>query len=277
MGENPLPTETDIRARWDVRIRRAQDLVSKHSAIANALRLYLTTLEFQAEIASRFEAKVDPAVPLRRQVDVSAAVSAMPTLLTLAAERGPDQLRFEAHRMRQLGPDRWRPMVEEVLASGDPVPVAAHDFFARACLQPLAENLQTQLPADPNYSQNVCPACGGLPQLAIESPGINRPGGEAPPGHSLLCSFCLCEWSFPRASCPACGEGDAEKLPHYKSDEWKYIQVEACDNCQNYLKVVDLALEPQAVPLIDEAALAVLDVWATGLGYTKITRNLIGF
>ncbi|HEY1678397.1 MAG TPA: formate dehydrogenase accessory protein FdhE [Candidatus Sulfotelmatobacter sp.] len=266
-----MPTETNVRTRWDARIRRAQELVSKHSAIANALRLYLTTLEFQAELASRFETTVDPGAPLRRQIDLSAVVSALPTLLTIAAERGPDQLRFEAHRMRQLGPDRWRPMVEEVLASGDPVSVAAHDFFARACLQPLAENLQVQLPNDPGYTRNVCPACGGLPQLAIE-----RPGGDAP-RRSLLCSLCFCEWSFPRGSCPACGVADEEKLPHYKSDEWKYIHVEACDNCQNYLKVVDLAMEPNAVPLIDEAALAVLDVWATGLGYTKIIRNLIGF
>jgi len=43
------------------------------------------------------------------------------------------------------------------------------------------------------------------------------------------------------------------------------------------LKVVDLKIDGLAVPLVDEAALAVLDVWASGLGYNKIIRNMIGF
>ncbi|HEX3819225.1 MAG TPA: formate dehydrogenase accessory protein FdhE [Candidatus Sulfotelmatobacter sp.] len=266
-----MPVDTHVRARWDARIGRAQELISKHSAVANALRLYLATLEFQAEIASRFEAPVNPGLPLRRQIDLSAVVSVMPTLVTIAAERGPDQLRFEAHKMRQLGEERWRPLVEEVLGSAEPVPLAAYDFFARACLQPLAENLQLQFPKDPNYGQNVCPACGGLPQLAIVRPEKEKAS------RSLLCSFCLCEWPFPQPLCPLCGEEDQEKLPHYKSEEWTYVRVEACDNCQHYLKTVDMTIDGSAVPLVDEAALAVLDVWATGLGYTKIIRNLIGF
>ena len=54
-------------------------------------------------------------------------------------------------------------------------------------------------------------------------------------------------------------------------------KVEACDNCQRYFKAVDMTIDGLAVPLVDEAALAVLDVWASGLGYTKIIRNMIGF
>jgi hypothetical protein len=32
-----------------------------------------------------------------------------------------------------------------------------------------------------------------------------------------------------------------------------------------------------AVPLVDEAAFSVLDVWATDRHYTKIVPNLMGF
>jgi hypothetical protein len=39
---------------------------------------------------------------------------------------------------------------------------------------------------------------------------------------------------------------------------------------------VDLTIEGRAIPLVDEVALAVLDVWAAEHGYTKIARNLMG-
>lgn len=250
-----------------MRVSRAQELVSRHSAIANALRLYQATLELQSAIAQA-EVPLNSAVPLRQQLYVSAAVAAMSQILTVAAERGNDQLRFEAHKMRQLGEEHWQRLIEDVVASSDSLPVGAHDFFARACLQPQAENLQLQIAKDPAYELNVCPVCGGLPQLMIQ---------RAEGVRSLLCSFCLCEWAFRKPFCPSCGEEDKEKLVSYKSEEWKYIHVEACETCQRYLKVVDMAMENSAVPLVDEAALAVLDVWVTGLGYTKIIRNLIGF
>ncbi len=270
-GREPLPIETNIRARWDVRVRRAQDLVSKHSAVANALRLYHATLELQSNLAGQADIPLNPGVALRQQLYISSAVAAMPSVLEIAAERGNDQLRFEAHKMRQLGEEHWRQLLEEAIASEESMAVAAHDFFARACLQPQAENLQLQMPKDPAYDQNSCPACGGLPQLMIQ----HAEGENA--GRSLFCSFCLCEWPFRKAVCPWCGEEDQEKRPKYKSEEWTYIHVEACDNCQRYLKVVDMTIDSSAVPLVDEAALAVLDVWMAGLGYIKIIRNLIGF
>ena len=144
-------------------------------------------------------------------------------------------------------------------------------FFARACLQPIAENLQAQLPVEANYSKNLCPACGGFAQLAVL-----RPEGEGA-SRWLLCSFCLREWLYRRIVCPWCGEEDKEKLPRYSAEECGHVSVEACDTCKKYLKAVDMTIDGHAEPLVDEAALAVLDVWATEHGYTKIIRNLIGF
>ena len=263
--------KNDCQIRWGVRIRRAEELQDRHSAIANALSLYRATLEFQADIASQFDKPIDPTIPLRQQIDLDAVCALMPAILSVSAERGPEPLRFQAHRVQQAGGARWRQLLEAVLASGESVPVAADDFFARACLQPVAENLQSQLPKDLPDSRNVCPACGGLPQLAVL-----RPEGEGA-SRWLLCSFCLREWLFRRIVCPWCGEEDKEKLPHYSSESWAYVHVEACDTCQRYFKAVDMTIDGLAVPLVDEAALAVLDVWASGLGYTKIIRNLIGF
>lgn len=261
----------DSRQRWEVRFRRAQELGGKHPAIANALRFYETTLAFQADVAVKPVNPINPDAPLRERIDLTAVSSMMPAILSLSAERGPDQLRFEAEKVLHAGEERWRQLLKVSLVPGRVVPVASDDFFARACLQPVAENLQVQLPKDPNYTLNVCPACGSLPQLAVV-----RPAAEGA-RRSLLCSLCLCEWSFPKIMCPWCGEEDKQKLPNYRSESWAYIHVEACDNCQRYFKVVDTTIEASAVPLVDEAALAVLDVWASGLGYVKIIRNLIGF
>ena len=266
----PISVE-DCRVRWDVRIRRAAELQAKHAAIANALRFYQATLEFQAQVACQSSAVLDPATPLRKQIDLAAAGSAMSSLLSTSAQQGPDPLRFEAHKVLQAGEARQQQLLEAALVPGEPSSVAADDFFARACLQPLAEILQLQLLQDPNYNWNVCPACGGLPQMAIL-----RPEGEGA-SRSLLCSFCLREWQFRRVICPSCGEEDKERLPRYTSESWTYIHVEACDNCQRYCKAVDMTIDGLAVPLVDEAALAVLDVWASGLGYVKIIRNMIGF
>ncbi len=263
--------QTDARSRWEIRIRRAQELILRHSAISNAMRFYEATLEFQSEIAARSTTPADPTIPLRQQIDLTAVFNTMPSILAVSLARGPDALRADAQRLKEAGEGRWRQLIEAAVVSTQPLPIGSEDFFARACLQPVAENLQLQRVTDPDYNKSVCPACGGLPQLAIlrsEGDGKSR---------SLLCSFCLCEWGFRRTICPMCGEEDKAKRPNYRSEEWTYVYVEACDTCQHYLKAVDLKIDGLAAPLVDEAALAVLDVWASGLGYNKIIRNMIGF
>ncbi len=262
---------TDIRTRWELRIRRTQEVILRHSAIANAMRFYEATLQVQSEIAARSTRPVDPAIPLRQQIDLGAVSDTMPSILAATLARGPDPLHSEAQQLKEAGEARWRNLIQAALAFAQPLPLGYEDFFARACLQPVAENLQLQLPKDPNYSGDVCPVCGSLPQVSVL-----RPEGEGK-SRSLLCSFCLFEWGFNRSICPICGEQNREKRPTYRSEEWTYVYVEACDTCQHYLKTVDLTIEGSAVPMVDEAALAVLDVWASGLGYNKIARNMIGF
>ena len=263
--------QTDARSRWEIRIRRAQELILRHSAISNAMRFYEATLEFQSEIAARSTTPADPTIPLRQQIDLTAVFNTMPSILAVSLARGPDALRAEAQQLKEAGEGRWSQLIEAAVVSTQPLPVGAKDFFARACLQPVAENLQLQLARDPNHNKNVCPVCGALPQLSIL-----RAEGEGK-SRSLLCSFCLFEWEFRSILCPICGEEDKDKLPNYRSEEWKYVHVEACDTCQHYVKAVDLTIDGSASPLVDEAALAVLDVWASGLGYNKIIRNMIGF
>jgi FdhE protein len=261
----------DCQRRWENRIRRAQELQEKHSPAAAPLRFYEVILGFQGELAGQLKPSIRPEIPLREQIDVPVVALAIPSLLHLAAKHGPEALRLHARELHQAGETSWTRVIESALAVSGSDLGAFDSFFARACLQPIAENLQMQLPADANYSKNVCPACGGFPQLAVL-----RPEGEGA-SRWLLCSFCLREWLFRRIVCPWCGEEDKEKLPRYSAEECGHVLVEGCDTCKKYLKAVDMTIDGHAEPLVDEAALAVLDVWAADHGYTKIVQNLIGF
>lgn len=234
------------------------------------LRFYELVLRFQAEVAESFESAFDFARPLREQIEPQFAASKMAMLLELATEHGPKTVADRAQELGRLNLGAWGNTLESAIA-GEGQQNALDDFLSRACLQPIAENLQRQIPPAAEYFRSVCPACGGLPQLSIL-----RPEGEGAT-RSLLCSFCLCEWTFRRIICPSCGEEDKEKLPRYSAPGCGHVAVEACESCMKYLKSVDMTVDGRAEPVVDEAALAALDLWATERGYTKIVRNLIGF
>lgn len=266
-----METSWIAEKRWRDRISRARELRQQHPAAEAALRLYEATLKFQTDVAVGSKTLVQPEISLREQINFSSATSAMAGILSLAIEYGPDALAVEARRLEHAGPESWVKLLESAVSADPSARSGAEDFFGRACLQPLAENLQTQLPKVANSIQATCPLCGGLPQMAVL-----RPEGEGA-SRFLLCSFCLGEWLYRRIACPWCGEEDKEKLPRYSAEECAHVHVEACDTCKRYLKAVDMTMDGLAVPLVDEAALAALDVWADDHGYAKVIRNLLGF
>ena len=273
LKDSILPQERmdGAQAGWQSRANRCRDLQTEHSLTSPALGLYAEVLTFQWDVSRGLRQIVDPAQSLRDQIDLDLFCSLLPRILALAVDCGPEMLQHAALRLQRAGKAEWLLLGEAALVAGECVPLGADDFFTRACLQPLAEHLQLQMPKVTNQLPNLCPICAGLPQMTIL-----RPEGEGS-GRSLLCSFCLCEWVFRRIVCPWCGGEDKGKLPRYSAEACTYVHVEACDTCGRYLKAVDMTINGHALPLIDEAALAVLDVWATGRGYTKIRTNLLGF
>lgn len=257
--------QVSSETHWKLRVERAQELQRQFTAAAELLRFYAVVLEFQGKVSRECHLQVNPGPPLRKQIDLSYVEGFLPELFTLVRKHGPAALGEVATTLESAGASTWREILTSA-ASGSP-----HEtFFARVCLQPVAERLQRHYPISTDQSLRHCPVCGGLPQLVIL-----RPEGEGA-RRSLQCAFCLREWDFRRLLCAYCGETEKEKLPYYTAEECKHVRVEACDTCRHYLKSVDLSLDGLAVPLVDEAALAALDVWASEHGYTKITKNLLG-
>jgi FdhE protein len=200
-------------------------------------------LTFYAKIAT-FQKDV-----ARQLVDgLDDVASRLPDLLVLVQREGPRKLAEEA---------------------------AAQEFFTLALQQPYIEHLAarsgfalTNIPAAAPF---ICPFCQSKPVVAVlrgEGDGAKR---------SLICSLCSLEVEFRRILCPACGEQDRERLPVYSSAEFDYVRVEACDTCHIYIKAVDLTKNGLALPVVDEIASVVLDIWADEHGYEKLQTNLLGF
>jgi FdhE protein len=258
---------TQLRtADWPRRAARARELESTHPAASRILRFYAEVLDFQGRVARDIKQTANPSLPLLDQIDPSQVLACFPELLATVRNHGPAPLAKAAHELAKAGEPAWRNLLQA--ANRDSI---FDWFFARAALQPFAEHLQSQLPESADQNARLCPACGALPGLIIL-----RPEGEGV-RRSLQCSFCLREWGFRRVICPYCGELDKEKLPTYTAEECKHVRVEACDTCHHYLKSVDLSLDGLAIPVVDEAALAALDIWAGEHGYQKIVKNLNGF
>jgi len=261
----------ECQSGWGDRILRCQELQAQHASAGTALRFYEVVLGFQQELAGEFNTAFRPGLGIREQIEPTIIISKFPKLLALASESSLEPLSHHARVLMEAGEKHWRSILESALAADRADSNFLDSFFARVCLQPAAENLRLQQPGNEDYGQSICPTCGGLPQLSVL-----RPEGEGA-SRWLVCSFCLREWRFRRIACPSCAEENKEKLPRYSAERYPYIHVEACDRCQRYLKNVDMTIDGRAVPLVDEAALAVLDVWASDHGYTKIIPNLIGF
>lgn len=257
--------------QWNLRINRARELRQRCRPASDILLFYEKALGFQCTVSGNANVGFDPETPLREQIDLACASRPIVSLLALTATDGPEALQVEAARLQQARAEVWIELLRSELTATMPAAVSAGSFFARGCLQPLMERLQIQSPAPVSYSQSVCPACGGLPQLAV----LRQQGHGA--SRWLQCSCCFREWLFRRFVCPWCGEEDHEKLPRYSTEDYQHVHVEACDSCRRYLKSIDMTVDGRAIPLVDEVSVAVLDVWAADRSYVKIMPNLMGF
>lgn len=265
---------------WQRRIQRAEELGGRYGFAAEILRFYVAIARFQQRLAGELakmsagRASSDPnrfAQPLPREL-----AGRFESFLSVVEANGTGVLRAAAGELRERGRG---PQVELLSAFWDEtekgaLPSGPKDFFARAFLQPHAEQIRLQSKSRPvlpgeSATPYVCPFCGRKPGF-----GVLRPAGDGG-RRSLVCSFCLAEWEFRRIVCAACGEENYLKLPVYSAEDLDHVRVEACDTCKSYIKTVDLTKGGLAEPIVDELASIPLDLWAEERGYAKLQRNLL--
>jgi FdhE protein len=257
---------------WNRLTTRAKELATARPESAALLGFYAQLLSAQAKIHAQLAGSRSWTPSGVLSQDSAMLRSMLPTLLEVVAASGSPELAEEARRLSASAQSE----TDELLARywREPSDV---QFFAKALFQPyfrvLDEAGKRPVERGLEAAENRCPFCCGRPQLAYLA--SQEPSSES--GNRLLvCAGCLRSWPFRRMLCAKCGEEQPAKLSYFHTAEYDYVRVDACDTCRSYLKCVDLTRFGLAVPLVDEAASAALDIWAVEHSYSKIELNLLG-
>jgi FdhE protein len=133
--------------------------------------------------------------------------------------------------------------------------------FLKAYAGALTPILEQQLGPDwdNHWQDGKCPICGGEPDLAF----LDEESGA----RHLVCSRCDSHWLFPRIKCPFCSISEPEMLTYFATDD-KVYRVYTCQNCQRYLKAVDLRRAGRRLLFpVERVTMVDLDVAARDKGY----------
>jgi formate dehydrogenase accessory protein FdhE len=273
-------------AKWDRRIRRANELVSSYPFSAEGLRYYTRVATFQKSLYRELQKaladapKISSDRPLRDELDLFLLLPKFPEFLSLIQQIAPAPLAQASGALAQKGAAAWQHAIEDFwhgeaeLTGGvdDTAQAQSSDrVLAWMFLQPYAEYLADHREiAAVDGTPSTCPLCGGKPAV-----GVLRSEGDGAK-KSLICMLCAHEWAFRRIYCPACGEEREPQMGYYSASEIAHVRVDVCDTCHTYLKSIDLTKTGLAVAVVDELATIPLDLWAREHGYEKLQINLLG-
>jgi formate dehydrogenase accessory protein FdhE len=273
-------------AKWDRRIRRANELASSFPFSAEGLRYYSRVATFQKSLYREIqEALTDsPRIssdrPLRDELDLFLLLPKFPEFLSVIQQIAPAPLSDASAALAQKGPAGWQHAIEDFWHGEPELTGGADDneqvqsserVLAWIFLQPYAEYLADHREvATVDGTPSTCPLCGGKPAV-----GVLRSEGDGA-RKSLICMLCAHEWVFRRIYCPACGEEREPQMAYYSAPEIAHVRVDVCDTCHTYLKSIDLTKTGLAVAVVDELATIPLDLWAREHGYEKLQINLLG-
>ena len=275
----------NVASDYDGRIRRAERLAILHPFTQEVLTFYKQVAQFQRSLYARMlsvgkphgvnKAETQKNLPaLNQELKIEDLLPHFQEFLSLVAKNAPVTLAESARQLSTQTHAAWTGILQDYWATSgrDNRPNAAFDqFLPRAFLQPYAEHLAADRPADEAAGfPSLCPFCGARPLI-----GALRPEGDGAK-RFLLCSFCLREWEFRRIFCATCAEETENKLPVYVAEQFPHIRIEACETCKFYLRTIDLTKDGNAVPLVDDLAAIPLSLWAEEHGYSRAQPNLLG-
>ena len=256
---------------FERRSKRAEQLSADAPATREPLLFAAALCREQSTVAlSIEEAHLSRPLTGRLAEDVGRVLPLLSPVVRLAAEHGPTELAEHARNRVDEDPTVASSRLSS-LWSGEAN--AREDYLSRAMLRPYVEVLRAYgVSPDRLHRQGYCPFCGGAPAVSSrrEMPDSNAAA------RMLQCGMCGCDWNAVRAICPACAEGDPQKLPIFTSDAYPSMRIEACETCRRYVKSVDLTADARMIPEIDELLALSLDLWAIDEGFTRIEPGLAG-
>jgi FdhE protein len=263
-----LATSPAVAPGWSERRQRAAQLESRWSFAGEMLRLYGRLLDTQERAFLATRADRPAPVGLARFI----VERVMPDVVEDTVAAGPRPLAEAALARRLAGGledavDRW-------LGGESQSPV--EEYLARAASAPVLEALGAAAAGACRGASEPggCPRCGGRPQLSYFAESaellVTTP-------RRLSCCRCGDDWIHERMTCPACGERSTDKLSiHADAERLPHLRADACESCRRYLITVDLRVEPEGVPVVDELGALPLDLYMQERGFAKIVPNLMG-
>lgn len=279
---------------WDSRIKRSKALAGRFPSARDTLAFYQEILIFQKQLYEELKERRSASSLYRKrkkgramqykldsyicQEAISASFPASPSLLSIA-RGGPEYLAGLAKEVSCWDRAAWLAALDDCKWSLREQPLS---FFPKVLIQPYLQlfiewdkELQEVLgdheqKEDEELIGESCPFCEFRPQLAYLYPV------EKASPRFLVCSLCNGEWPCIRLSCPCCRESDKRKLSYFVAQECPSVRLDVCDTCGKYIKTIDMGIDPEAVPVVDELATITLDIWVKQRGYKKLELNIAG-
>lgn len=113
-----------------------------------------------------------------------------------------------------------------------------------------------------DWRQPFCPICGNIPTMAMVD--------EKKSKRNLWCRCCDTVWSFHELVCPFCLNTDSSSQKIIFHSDRKPIRIDACDQCNNYIKTIDELISQQNMHIsVKNVETFYLDMLAKKLGYNS--------
>ncbi len=215
------------------------------------------------------------------EIDVSAGLALLKSLLEVAAKAGDKQAKGAANVTKCLDNDpyavkRGFHMVMagdnkglSQLSSQLEIDEAVFVFFLYNSIWPSvavhARQLTGQHFVNGNWTRGYCPVCGSLPSLSF----LNDTGQR-----HFVCEFCRHEWAVKRNLCPNCGP-EIKSVDYFYSNDEKAFRTYTCESCKTYMKTIDTrALSRPFFPPLENIITLHLDLKAGELGYKPVSEGM---
>ncbi|NLY55226.1 MAG: formate dehydrogenase accessory protein FdhE [Firmicutes bacterium] len=136
-------------------------------------------------------------------------------------------------------------------------------FLVRNALRPFYiayAEVMRHLVKEHAWADPYCPVCGAPGRIGK----LDGEGGK----RSLYCSLCDTVWKYKRLECPYCGSGH-EQVRYLQIEDSQY-QIDVCEKCKGYIKVLDAReLTSEPYMLLEDLLTMELDLLAQKEGYTQ--------
>jgi formate dehydrogenase maturation protein FdhE len=278
---------------YDERLARAEQLSTSGGTASAPLAALVDVLHHQRrraadpDVAAAAE-QLAASAAARREVashpllDLDASLPAfdaevMIALAQLAGGWMPTALDQARLDLRRLPATERRQLIAAWLVTPDIVEPPSR-FWIQSAAGPLLELAAAAVKPPPaeQWHKGFCLQCGGPAQTSVIAEESGEFLGGSP--RSLVCARCATWWSYPRATCPVCGEDDPRRVTPFVQSDDRRIRIDACKTCHRYIKTFDLRETGAAaiVPLVDDVATMTLDLWARDQGFERASPSLAG-